>query len=95
MAVLKRIGPGSAFKVGLVSYGVVGLVAGIFCSLVVVTGTSFAPHAHIPFMGTIGVLAVVVCPIVWGILGGIGAVISVLIYNLAAGWVGGVEVDIN
>jgi hypothetical protein len=95
MAVLKRIGPGSAFMVGLVSYGLVGLVAGIFCSLFVLMGASFAPHPHIPFISRMGVLAVVVCPIVWGILGGISAVISVLIYNLAASWVGGLEVEIS
>jgi len=95
MAVLKRIGPGSAFKVGLVSYAIVGLIAGIFCSLIALTGASFAPHAHMPFMGAIGLLAVIVCPIVYGIIGGFAAVIGAFIYNLAAGWVGGVAVEIN
>ena len=96
MAVLKRIGLGSAFKVGLVSYGLVGLVAGIFCSVFALAGaSSLGPHAHMPFVGATGLLAVIVCPIVWGILGGIGAAISVLIYNLVASWVGGLEVEIS
>ena len=95
MAALKRIGPGSAFKVGLISYAILGLIPGLFCSLIALTGASFAPHAHMPFMGAIGLFAIIVCPIVWGILGGIGAVISAFIYNLAAGWVGGVEVEIT
>ncbi len=95
MAVLKRIGPGSAFKIGLVSYAVVGLIAGVFCSLIALTGTSFAPHAHIPFAPAIGLFAVILCPIVYGIIGGIAAVVGALLYNLASSWVGGVEVEVN
>jgi len=40
-------------------------------------------------------MAVIVCPIVYGIIGGIAAVIGALIYNLASSWVGEVEVEIN
>lgn len=95
MAVLKRIGPSSAFKIGLVSYVFLGLIAGIFCSLIALTGASFVPHAHMPFARAIGLMAVIVCPVAYGIIGGIAAVIGALIYNLASSWVGGVEVEIN
>lgn len=95
MAVVKRIGPGSAFKVGLVAYGIVGLIVGIFCSLIALTGASLFPQAHLPFHGAFGLLALIVCPIVYGIIGGIGAVIGALIYNLACSWVGGLEVEIT
>jgi hypothetical protein len=33
----------------------------------------------------IGLFAVILCPILYGIIGDIGAVIGALIYNLAAG----------
>ena len=95
MSVLKRVSPASAFKVGLVAYGIVGLILGAFCSLIAVTGARFASHAHMPFLHSVGLFAVILCPIVYGIIGGIGAVIAAGIYNLAAGWVGGVEVDIG
>jgi hypothetical protein len=95
MAVVKRIGPASAFKVGLVSYGLLGLIAGVFCSLIALAGVSFAPHMHMPFGGAMGLFAVILCPIVYGIIGGIAAVIGALIYNLASSWVGGLEVEIN
>jgi hypothetical protein len=95
MAVLKRIAPASAFKVGFVSYAVLGLIAGVFCSLIALAGVSFAPHAHIPFAPAIGIFAVIVCPIVYGVIGGIADVIGALLYNLAASWVGGVEVELN
>ena len=95
MAVLKRIGPASAFKIGLVSYAFLGLIAGVVCSLIALTGASFVPDAHMPFARGVGLAAVIVCPILYGIIGGIAAVIGALIYNLASGWVGGVEVEIN
>lgn len=95
MAVLKRIGPASAFKIGLVSYALLGLIAGVLCSLIALSGASFSPHAHMPFVHVVGLVAVLVCPIVWGVIGGVTSVIGALIYNLASGWVGGVEVEIN
>jgi hypothetical protein len=95
MAILKRIGPASAFKVGLVSYAILGLIAGVFCSLLAVSGASFAPHAHLPFVRAVGLFAVILCPVVYGIIGGVVAVIGALLYNLVSGWVGGVEVELN
>jgi uncharacterized membrane protein YkvI len=96
MAVLARIGPGSAFKVGLVVYGFVGFILGVVCFLMALAGTSFARQAHLPFAGAaVGIVALILCPILYGILGGIIAVISAVIYNLAAGWVGGLEVEIK
>lgn len=95
MAILNRISPGSAFKVGFVAYALLGFVAGVFCSVIALAGVSFAPHAHLPFSGTIGLLALVLCPLVYGIIGAIVALISVLLYNLAARWVGGLEVEIH
>ena len=42
-----------------------------------------------------GVGAIIVAPIVYGIVGGIGAGIAAVVYNLAVRWVGGLEVDIS
>jgi hypothetical protein len=95
MTVLRRVGPASAFKIGVVSYAFLGLIVGLFCTLIVVTGASFAPHAHMPFAPAVGLFAVILCPIMYGVIGGIAAVIGALIYNLASRWVGGVEVEIN
>ncbi len=95
MAILKRIAPGSAFKVGLVVYAIVGLVLGAFCTLIALTGMPFGAHSQMPFGRGIGIFAVILCPIVYGIIGGIAAAIGAALYNVAASWIGGVQVDLD
>jgi len=96
MAVLKRIGPGSAFKVGLVTYAFLGLIFGAIFSLISLVAAPFAHGARTPFAGAfLGIGAVIFFPIFYGIIGGVFAAIGALIYNLVARWVGGLEVDIS
>jgi hypothetical protein len=96
MAVVRRIGPASAFKVGLVVYAILGLIGGVLCALVALAGVPFARHAHMPLMGSmVGLFAVALCPIFYGIIGGMVTLISALLYNLASNWTGGLEVEIN
>ena len=95
MAILKRVTPGSAFKIGLLVYGMIGLVLGAICSLVAIFAVRFAPHAHVMMFGRAGTFAVILCPILYGLMGGIGGAIAACLYNLASGWVGGLEVDLG
>ncbi len=95
MTIVRRIHPASAFKVGVVVYGFLGLILGAFCSLIAVSGIAIGRHAHMPFARSVGVLAIIVCPIIYGIIGGIAAVVGAFLYNVASGWVGGVEVEIS
>jgi hypothetical protein len=102
MTTLKRIGPGSAFKIGLITYAILGLVLGIFAasisgilgSLGGALGQSGAPGAKFFGLG-MGFGAVIFFPICYGLIGGVFAAIGAVIYNLVAGWVGGLEVDIS
>lgn len=95
MSILTRISPASAFKVGFVCYAILGLILGAFCSLAAVAGATFLGSSHHMLFGRFGAFAVVLCPILYGLLGAVGAVIGAAIYNLASGWVGGLEVEIK
>ena len=100
MATLKRIGPGSALKLGAITYGFVGLVIGIIMACFSLVAGSIAgmdgSGMGMRALGYgIGVWAIIVAPIIYGIIGGIGAGIGAVVYNLAASWVGGLEVDIT
>ena len=102
MATLKRIGPGSAFKIGAVTYAILGLFVGAcfaFISMMAgslgsLAGTHGNPAARAFGLG-MGLGAILVVPIMYGIFGGIAGAIGALIYNLVAGWIGGLEVDIS
>lgn len=100
MATIKRIGPGSAFKVGLIIYAFVGLVVGVIMACVSMVAGSLTgladagAGARVLGLG-FGFGAIIIAPITYGIIGGIGAALGAVIYNLAAGWVGGLEVDIS
>ncbi len=101
MVTLKRVGPGSAFKIGLVVYAFLGLLVGICVALFSMVAGSLtgmagadAPTARMMGVG-MGFGAIIIFPIGYGIVGGIGGAIGALMYNLVAGWVGGLEVDIS
>lgn len=95
MAVVERIGLFSALKIGFVVYATLGLLAGLICSAIILAGIPFGPHAYMPFKGVFGLLPIVLCPLLYGIIGSIVTFLGALIYNLASGWVGGLEVDIH
>ena len=101
MATVKRISPGSALKVGAVVYAFFGIFVGICTALFSMMAGSLAdlgggasPGARALGFG-LGAAAIIVVPIGYGIIGGIGGALGALVYNVAAGWVGGLEVDIS
>ncbi len=96
MSVVKRISPGSAFKVGLVTYGLLGLVAGVCFSLLALLRAAVPGAASARFGGTIfGVFAVIFFPLLYGFFGGVFAALGAVVYNLAANWVGGLSVELG
>src|SRR5262245_5535139 len=99
---VRRIAPLSAAKVAAMVYGLIGLIGGIIIALFALMGMSIGAMADSSnsgapaFMGAIfGVGAVVFLPILYARFGFIGGLISAAIYNLVAGWVGGLQVDLG
>ena len=92
--VLKRVGAMSLAKISGVLYAVIGLIVGGCISLLAVAG--MAAQQSGSFMGAMfGVGAIIVLPIFYGLLGFIGALITAGLYNLLAGAVGGVQIDLE
>jgi transmembrane protein DUF3566 len=101
MATVKHIGPGSAFKVGLVVYAFFGLIVGICMALFSTMIGSLGSMAGTggPAMKAFGfgfgLGSIIIFPIFYGVIGGIAGAVGAVVYNLVAGWVGGLEVDIS
>lgn len=99
--VIKRVSPGSVAKVALVLYGLLGLIGGAIVALFSATLGSLASMGGgenrigmLPGM-FMGVGAIVIMPILYGVFGAIVAAISAVIYNIVAGWVGGIQIDVQ
>lgn len=89
MAIVRRIGPSSAFKIVLITYALIGVVmAAIFCLAAYIRPT--------PLPGGLGpALFLIIFPVAYGVLGGVVALVAAALYNLVARWVGGLEVDLS
>lgn len=94
--VVKRIGPLSCAKLAGTLYAIIGLCIGAVLSLVALAG-GFAGQSDdsAAFGAIFGVMAVVIVPILYGGLGFVTTLISAALYNVLAGVVGGVEIDLG
>lgn len=87
--VLHRIGPLSAAKVVAVLYAIFGLVMGAFFSLAALFR---GDGGYAPLWG---VAAVVIFPVLYGVLGFLVTLFTTWLYNVVAGAVGGIELDLR
>jgi hypothetical protein len=92
--VINRLGPLSVAKISGVLYAMFGLLAGAVFSLAALAGATGSETAN-PFGPLMGIGAIVVLPIVYGVLGFVASLLAALLYNLIAGLVGGIEVDVT
>jgi drug/metabolite transporter (DMT)-like permease len=89
--VINRVGPLSCAKVVGLLYAILGLVTGGIISVV----SPFLGQAR-PEAGPIfGVVAIVVFPVLYGVVGFVMTVIMAWLYNALAGLVGGIEIDLR
>jgi len=93
MAVVKRIAPVSALKMGFVVCALLGLIPGIFCTTIAIAGIPIAPHQHLPHF--VPLFAIVFAPLFYGTIGALLAALGAVIYNLASRWAGGLDVKLD
>lgn len=94
--IVKRIGPLSIAKVAGLLYGILGFVVGCFVALFSLVGGAVSEELGGAAIGAVfGVGAVIFLPILYGVLGFVTALVGAALYNAAAGWIGGIEVQVE
>jgi len=94
---ITRVGPLSAAKVAGLLYVVIGLIAGALVSLFSMAGAAIGAGSGngdgAMFGALFGVGAIILLPIFYGFFGFVGTLLMAALFNVAAGMVGGIEVD--
>ena len=97
--VIKRVGPLSVAKIAATLYAVLGLIVGAIFSLVATAGAFAARGSEAspfgPFGAMIGAGSIVFFPIMYACFGFVGSLIGAALYNVVAGIVGGVELEVQ
>jgi hypothetical protein len=96
--VVRRIGAVSVAKMAGALYAIGGLLAGLMFSLVSLIIPAFIPEGQLGaplFAIVFGVGAVVILPLLYGLVGFIMALIAALLYNALAGLIGGVQLELE
>jgi hypothetical protein len=94
---IKRFEPLSVMKIAAICYALLGLLEGALFSVFFASIPFANKGANMPaFLGPIfGGLAIVAFPILFAVIGAIGGGLGAAIYNVAAKYVGGIEVEVT
>lgn len=93
--IVKRVGVWSAARLYAAITGAFGLLGGIVFALIAVAGGMANPDMP-AWMGSVfGVGAIIFLPVVYGIMGLVIGAVSAALYNVFAGIVGGLSVDVE
>jgi hypothetical protein len=99
--VIRRIGPGSLAKVMGTMYALWGFIFGAIFAVIAMAGAGIGAAASdesaMPlWLGPMfGVGAIVILPIFYGVLGACFGALTAVIYNVIAGMVGGLHLDVE
>jgi hypothetical protein len=98
--VLRHIAPFSAAKINGILCALMGLIVGFFWSAGALLIGAFAsqmgdgPEGGL-FAALFGVGAIIFLPLFYGVFGFIAGLITAWLYNVIAGWIGGLEVEFD
>jgi hypothetical protein len=91
MHTIKSVGIMSFAKISALSYFIIGLLASPFFLLagLLQPGTSTRP-----FGAAFGIVFAAAMPFIYAFMGLIVGAIGAFVYNLLAGWIGGIQIDL-
>jgi hypothetical protein len=96
--VIKRVGPLSCAKIAALLYAIIGLIFGAMFSLFALVGT-FPSDPAMPisplFGVAMGVGAIIFLPLFYGAMGFVMTLVFAAIYNVLAGIMGGIEIQVE
>ncbi|MBP7460322.1 MAG: hypothetical protein KBA26_03460 [Candidatus Delongbacteria bacterium] len=90
---IRRLGVLSVAKLYGILTGLIGLLAGVMLAIVGSVMKNLSPS--LGMISDFGMAAVIVMPIIYGLIGFIVGAVIAWIYNLLAGLIGGIEVDLE
>lgn len=95
--VIRRLGVWSVARIYAVMAGSFGLLFGLFLALFSLVGAGLAndPDAPAWLMPIFGVGAIIVLPLFYGTIGLVSGALTAAIYNLFAGLVGGISIEVE
>jgi len=89
--VIKRVG---VVKLAIFQ-GALMAAFGLFAALIIMLFSSMMGTHQAGVLGMVGVAALIILPIMYGVIGFIAGAIGGALYNLVAGIVGGIEIDVE
>ena len=92
--IIKRVGPVSCAKIAGLLYAIVGIAIGAAISLITWSG-GFGPSHTVGLGGKVGHAAIIIFPILYGGIGFVGTLLGAWLYNLVAGFIGGIEMEVQ
>ena len=94
--IVKRVGPLSCAKLSGTLYALIGLLIGGVFSMVAMAGGAASDNSFSRGIGAaIGVGAIVLFPIIYGLMGFVATLIGAWLYNVVASIVGGIELEVQ
>lgn len=94
--VVKSVGAVSCAKVAGALYALMGLIIGACISLIAMLGGfASASDEGAMFGALFGVGAIILAPVFYGVMGFVMTFIAAALYNVVAGRVGGVEINVQ
>jgi hypothetical protein len=88
MQELKKMGVLSVAKIYAAFGAIGGFLLGVFMTLIGAAAIGGLSGLYF------GVASIIIFPILYAILGFVGGAIFAFLYNLIAGWIGGIEIEL-